>query len=819
MNYKAKAKEICAKGKDYAIDLTSQWTRPSNGNYVSYKEITAYSVGGMGKEMVLLIATYLGLGIGNTLFGSVLGIRPTHIQTMSVIVSILDIFLIALRAYVVDNTNTRWGRFRPYIVLSAIPLFLISAIFMYLPFDTMTYTKKLMIVFCFSLAVVVVRPYFEGPFNNIGNVITPNTRERSKVLTIYSILFSLAPTVYGFIIPVFSKYTGGYTDIRTYQYIIVPIAALGVFLSFFAAFGTRERFIVPKGYKPKVNIFKTSLEVFKNKYWWIRTLSNWLAFMEWSVGNIFLWSFVYGSQDMDSFAIYNFFIGEAALIAMVLTPIMLQKLGNRKLIVIQNVLNIFFLAFIMLTFQMPFIFFIFWWLNSFVNYFSTVYKPIFGAEVNDYQHYISGKRIDGVMSFAGLIGLPITIATGYFAPAVFEAMGITTNYDILFDPAVRNRVFTVLSGCAIIGAVLNLLPLFFYDYSRSKHRNIVKVLCLRAMLADYSNNSLTDATLKRGLDGYYSYFDIVNAEVPDIKAEKLKIKEARALPNDDDEQKLAKKLAIKAANKNLTAVKELVEEKKEAVLYAKELNKFEDHKVLLKLKLSTEVVENGLDNLVNFTEADYKTALENAKECSENKADKKILIKHLRNLNKSAKRISKNYPDGLVEPDEQEYIDAQSLPHSNKTEINIRYKAIKSASIKLSTYKNATEYFALCKEFFDEYNVKQDFHLLEVMYAPACEKIAELEAIEKAKYEAEKLARAERLRAIKDSRAEKKQDKLRAKGKLDDSSNYDNESTNCDSTSQDSSEKSDNDDSSSTECGLPDIIDNVENSEVKIDEE
>ena len=114
MNKNKKVDQLVNTGKDFVHDLVDQWTVPAKGNYVSNKEIASYSLGGCGKELLLMLATYFALNTGNTLFGMVLGIRPTHIQTMSVIIMIMDIFLIGIRAYIIDNTNTKWGRFSSY---------------------------------------------------------------------------------------------------------------------------------------------------------------------------------------------------------------------------------------------------------------------------------------------------------------------------------------------------------------------------------------------------------------------------------------------------------------------------------------------------------------------------------------------------------------------------------------------------------------------------------------------------------------------------------------------------------------------------------
>lgn len=697
------------EAKSFIHDLISQWKVPAKGNYVSYKEIINYSIGGMGRDMVLLLANYLGLGIGNTLFGSVIGIRPTHIQTMNIIVLIMDIFFVALRAKIMDNTNTRWGRFRPYIALVPIPLFLICSVFVFLPFDMMTYTRKLMLVFSFSAAVVLVRPYFDGAVSYLGNVITPNTKERTKVLTIFSLLYSLAPTIYSIVINVLADITGGYTDIRTYRYIIVPVAAIGVFLSMFAAFGCKERYIKPKGYVPRSNLFQSTREIFKNKYWWLRTLSTWLAFMEWAVGNMFLWSFVYGSQDMSSYAVYNFILGESATIAMLMTPFLLNKWGNRKLIVVQNTLNIVFLSLITITFKMPLIFFVFWFLNSLVNYFSVIYKPVFTAEVNDYQQYISGKRLDSAMSFADKIGLPITMLTGYFVPMLFESLGITTDYDILYEPMVRNRIFTVLCVCSIIGAMMNLAPLLFYDYSKEKHQMIVRVLRFRVMLADNMSGQLDEQTLREGMESYYQYLDIKNADEPDVKVLKSDLRRAKR-----ETDKVKRHDAVKAAKAKLNDGIKLKSSKKECFLFDKELKKFDSDDARMRIAFESLLAECPIEKIGNFeNSAEFKKLFDTY---GDSKEARKYIKSFLRKYRSMAKKINKHFGGKIVVPNRKDVERAENMPHSTKEEIAQRYKAIRTASLKVKKYESVMRFYLECQAYANEYQSTIHIDSLEEKY-------------------------------------------------------------------------------------------------------
>ena len=76
------------KIKDTAVgavkEVTSHWSKPGKGNFVSYKEVLNLGLGGMGQQFVMIMTGYLGLSAGNTLLGSTLGLRPMHLQYMAV---------------------------------------------------------------------------------------------------------------------------------------------------------------------------------------------------------------------------------------------------------------------------------------------------------------------------------------------------------------------------------------------------------------------------------------------------------------------------------------------------------------------------------------------------------------------------------------------------------------------------------------------------------------------------------------------------------------------------------------------------------------
>ena len=247
-------------------DVTTHWKRPAPGNFVSYREIVSLGLGGMGNQFTMVLVGYLALNAGNTLLGSTIGIRPVHLQIMLTIQTVLNVFFYFIRAKIVDNTRTKWGRFRPYIAFMGIPLAVLSIVFVFLPFQTMSYRDKLVWVFVFAIAVSMISPLFTDTYSELQTVISPNSEERAKVLSINSIIYSAAPTLTGLFVPILSNLTGGYTNINTYRYVLAPVTLIGLGLNFFTAIGCRERIVTSSTYVQKVGIFEGAWMILQNKH-------------------------------------------------------------------------------------------------------------------------------------------------------------------------------------------------------------------------------------------------------------------------------------------------------------------------------------------------------------------------------------------------------------------------------------------------------------------------------------------------------------------------------------------------------------------------
>ena len=697
-------------------DVTSHWKRPAEGSFVSYKEIVNLGLGGMGNNFTMVLVGYMGLNAGNTLLGSTIGIRPLHLQYMLTIQTVLNVLFFFVRAHIVDNTRTKWGRFRPYIAFMGIPLAIMSVIFVFLPFQTMAYNDKLLCVFVFAITISMVQPLFTDTYSELQTVITPNSEERAKVISINSLIYSFAPTVTGLFVPILSNITGGYTNINTYRYVLAPVTILGLGLNFFTAIGCKERVVTSSSYVQKVGIIEGAFMIYKNKHWWIRTIAGLLGFLESATGVFFGWIYIYGVQDMTSYGILNTVMGTASGIAMAITPFLLKKLGNRKLLIYHNLINVFLLLILMFTFKVPTIMFIVMYMNNLINALSIVYNQVMHSEVKDYQQYICGYRMDFVFGLAGMITMPITLMSGYVIPYVYECYGLTTNYDILYDPNVRNSLFFVLCVLSIIGAVLNLIPYFFYSMSKEKHRNIVRVLRYRALFDDFETGDFNADIIKNGVEAVRSGLELNDSPTPDLKALKAEIKNA---PKGE-----AKDEARKAYN----LAKEFAGEKAEVGIFMDEINKFDTSLWLHKVEKARELITNDADSMANISGSIIDEAKKLPKHTKEERQIRKYDIQQAKAIVKSGRLIKKNYPNGLVKPDENRIKEAYAMPDSSSAENKLRNKAIKEAEKELNLYYKTISPYAVAQKLVHSFENREEvIRWAESNYEKACEIIKERE--------------------------------------------------------------------------------------------
>lgn len=727
-------------------NVVLHWKTPALGKYVSYKEIIAYGVGGMGVQFVMFFCSLIALSATSFLVGNTIGIKPMHLQYMAVASTIIGFGITIGRSYIIDSARFKSGKFRPWLAITGIPTVIIAVVFVWLPYETMSYMQKVIAVFlCYNL-LQCFYPFFQQAYTDLANVISPNSHERTDIVSVSSIIYSMAPSLTGLFVPMLSTLTGGLNSITTYRIIHPLVAVVGLLLSYVAYAGTRERIIVAESHVTQFKFSDAFRAVAKNKYFWITSLAGWLGFLEGAVGVIIGWTFIYAYPNrMGLYGVATTLIGNAALWAMLICPIAIRVLGKRNLLIWCNVTNVVLIGLLYPLYNNIPALIILYYLNGFVNSFSIVYTPGINADMRDYQQYFTGERIDGMFGAVGIIGSFIGMFTGMVLPTIYQMLGLEDNYDVLEVASFRQDMFDVLIIAAVIGAALNFVPYLFYDLTETKQRGIVKVLKIRAMFEDYGNGILRDESIVEAIDIIdeanllykdrtlmTTKDDIKKAkrlpartpeekefkknEIKRLKAaykefntqnrgiKKDRINQAKAMPKSTDAEKAARKAAIKAAKKENRELNKLNADISVCDFIIDEMNKYDTLRIKKQVERSRALEAAGYAGIFYYSKEDMAEAKALPKSTHEEREIRSDAITRARALKNARKAMIKFYgsPENIVEPSDDAFKAAEALPDDTfahqlekkrtvKKLVNEKSKYIRSVKPLLDARRQLTE--------------------------------------------------------------------------------------------------------------------------------
>lgn len=727
-------------------NVVLHWKTPALGKYVSYKEIIAYGVGGMSVQFVMFFCSLIALSATSFLVGNTIGIKPMHLQYMAVASTIIGFGITIGRSYIIDSARFKSGKFRPWLAITGIPTVIIAVVFVWLPYETMSYMQKVIAVFlCYNL-LQCFYPFFQQAYTDLANVISPNSHERTDIVSVSSIIYSMAPSLTGLFVPMLSTLTGGLTSITTYRIIHSLVAVVGLLLSYVAYAGTRERIIVAESHVTQFKFSDAFRAVAKNKYFWITSLAGWLGFLEGAVGVIIGWTFIYAYPDrMGLYGVATTLIGNAALWAMLICPIAIRVLGKRNLLIWCNVTNVVLIGLLYPLYNNIPALIILYYLNGFINSFSIVYNPGINADMRDYQQYFTGERIDGMFGAVGIIGSFIGMFTGMVLPTIYQMLGLEDNYDVLEVASFREDMFDVLIIAAVIGAALNFVPYLFYDLTETKQRGIVKVLKIRAMFEDYGNGILRDESIVEAIDIIdeanllYKDRTLMTTKDDIKKAERLpartpeekefkkneikrlkaaykefntqnrgikkdRINQAKAMPKSTDAEKAARKAAIKAAKKENRELNKLNADISVCDFIIDEMNKYDTLRIKKQVERSRALEAAGYAGIFNYSKEDMAEAKALPKSTHEEREIRSDAITRARALKNARKAMIKFYgsPENIVEPSDDAFKAAEALPDDTfahqlekkrtvKKLVNEKSKYIRSVKPLLDARRQLTE--------------------------------------------------------------------------------------------------------------------------------
>ncbi|MBR0182590.1 MAG: MFS transporter [Bacteroidaceae bacterium] len=233
---------------------------------VKLSEKIGYGLGDMSASMFWkLFGAYLMI-----FYTDVFGLSAAVVGTMFLITRVWDSVFDPIVGVVADRTETRWGKFRPYLLWLAIPFGGMAILTFYTP--ALGDTGKIVYAFITYSLMMMVYSAINVPYASLLGVMSPNPQDRN-VLSTFRMMFAYIGSFVALLLfmPLVGAFTGGDTSQEVQQYgwlMAVAVIAVACSLLFFGCFSlTKERVKAVKC--EKTPLMTDIRDLLGNRPWWI----------------------------------------------------------------------------------------------------------------------------------------------------------------------------------------------------------------------------------------------------------------------------------------------------------------------------------------------------------------------------------------------------------------------------------------------------------------------------------------------------------------------------------------------------------------------
>jgi len=233
----------------------------SDNHILSLREKVSYGMGDFASSMFWKLFSMFLLFF----YTDVFGISAAAVGTMFLVTRVWDAFNDPLMGIISDRTETKMGKFRPYLLYGAIPFAIIGV----LTFSSPDLSSNGKLIYAYVTYTLMMMAYtaVNVPYASLMGVMTSNTDQRTTLASFRFIgaftggLFVTSTANY--FVEMFSEMAGPDSG---YQYTVAIYACLAAVLFIITALGTKER-LKPAIAKPRLK--EDLKDIAKNGPWFI----------------------------------------------------------------------------------------------------------------------------------------------------------------------------------------------------------------------------------------------------------------------------------------------------------------------------------------------------------------------------------------------------------------------------------------------------------------------------------------------------------------------------------------------------------------------
>lgn len=444
---------------------------------IKLKEKIGYGLGDMSSSMFWkLFGSYLMI-----FYTDVFGLPAAVVGTMFLITRLWDSVSDPLMGLIADRTNTRHGKFRPYILWGAIPFGIIGV----LTFTTPDLDLRGKIIYAYITYTLMMTAYtvVNVPYASLLGVMSPNSSDRN-ILSSFRMAFAYIGSFFALLmfmpmVNFFSERITGNKSVEHGWIMAVAVFSVICIILFFLTFGlTRERV---KPIRTQSKASDDLKDLMRNKPWWLLLGAGVAALIFNSIrdgATVYYFKYYIQEESIRNISLFNFSfvlsglylaIGQIAnLVGVILSAPLSNKIGKKNTYIgsmaIATILSVIF----------------FWiskenliWIFIFQVLISICAGSIFPllwsmyADCADYSEYKTGNRATGLIfsssSMSQKLGWAIGSALTGWLLAYFGFQANTAQ-----NPETIQGIKMFMSLLPAIGTVLSVILISFYPLSEKR---------------------------------------------------------------------------------------------------------------------------------------------------------------------------------------------------------------------------------------------------------------------------------------------------------------------------------------------------------------
>ncbi len=301
---------------------------------LSFREKYSYGIGALGKDLAYaIVSTYLMF-----YFTDVVGLNPAFVGTLFLISRLWDAVNDPAMGMLVDNTRTKWGKFRPWIFIGTI----LNAIVLVLLFrrpdleGVSLYAYYSVMYILWGMTYIIM----DIPYWSMIPSLSNNKEEREQISVIPRIFASsawLIISVFG--LSIVSKLGNG-NEAKGYENFALVVSIVFIISSIITCLNVKERTEIPKNAE-KVNLKQTFKIIKLNDQLlvFIGIVLSMNLIMQLS-GGVALYYFKYAIGNENLFPIFTGASQLSEISGLMLLPLVIKHIGRENVFKIASLLPI-----------------------------------------------------------------------------------------------------------------------------------------------------------------------------------------------------------------------------------------------------------------------------------------------------------------------------------------------------------------------------------------------------------------------------------------------------------------------------------------------